>query len=346
MVCRIVLVVLAWSFSIPNSFSQSLASISGKISDAKTKEPLPGAAVYLANTTIGAVANTDGTFSLHNIHPGKYDLTTSMIGYAQFSKPVIIEGKPLTGFDILLASKTEELNPLEVSAKRSNRKTDFAEFKKLFLGQTENSSHCTIVNIHDIFVYKDGTTLHALSHKPIEVVNYALGYRIFFDLKEFAIDYFYNRAVMSGIPRFEEMTPESPRQKERWDRERDRAYYGSPEHFFRSLKKRALKDNYFKTSDPKDHEISLDSLLKNSGDSVIHFKGNLKVVFNHERPEYFYNLKSNVQVSTLRFGTGQTKIYDNGYYGLQDILLSGYMGWSCRIADMVPLGYQPITKLK
>ncbi len=343
---RIVLIILVWSFSIPKSVSQNLGSISGKIFDAKTKGPLPGATVYLANTMIGVSTNEDGTFSLNNIHSGKYNLIASMIGYKTFSIPVLIDGNLLTGFDLWLDTKVEELLAVEVNAKRSNRKVDFAEFKKYFLGQTENSSHCTIVNIHDIFVYKDRMKLYALSHEPVEVVNYALGYRIFFDLKEFVVDYFYNKVVMSAIPRFEELVPENIRQGSKWTRERDRAYYGSPEHFFRSLKKRALKENYYGTFDSHEDEISSDSLLKNRGDSIIHFRGSLKVVFNRERPEFLYNAKLRNQVSTLVFGKDQTKIYDNGYYGDQDVFLSGYMGWNCRFCDMVPLGYVPFSKLK
>ena len=38
------------------SFAQSTGSLSGKVVDAKTKEPVPFASVFLANTMIGVTA--------------------------------------------------------------------------------------------------------------------------------------------------------------------------------------------------------------------------------------------------------------------------------------------------
>ena len=45
------------------AFSQSF-TVSGKIIDAATKEPLPGASVYCQNTTIGSATNKQGEFTL------------------------------------------------------------------------------------------------------------------------------------------------------------------------------------------------------------------------------------------------------------------------------------------
>src|SRR5579871_4536198 len=81
--------------------AQTLYSISGKILDSKTKESLPGASVYLAQTTIGVSANTDGTFLLDKIPNGKYDLTVSMLGYKLFSRPVNINGNSIKDLTIV-----------------------------------------------------------------------------------------------------------------------------------------------------------------------------------------------------------------------------------------------------
>ncbi len=133
----------------------------------------------------------------------------------------------------------------------------------------------------------------------------------------------------------------------RWNAERDRAYYGSAEHFLCSLRKRELKHNSFTVFDFGNREINEDSLLGTKTDSILYYKGILKIVFSKERSEYFYNSKMSVQISTLNFVNQKTEIYSNGYYREdQHIILQGYMGWSCRIADMVPLGYQPTMPLK
>jgi hypothetical protein len=334
-------------FSITHSNSQKLGSIEGKAFDAKTREPLFGATVYLANTAIGAVTNADGSFTLNGIHPGKYNLTASMIGYKLFSKPVFLDGNSISGQTILLEPRVEELKSVEVIAKRSNNRIDFSEFRRTFLGETQNSYRCKIINIHDIFVYRDRTKLYAVAHKPIEIVNSALGYRIFYELIDFTLDYFDNTVTLVGIPRFENLVPEKDKQAKRWVKERDRAYYGSEYHFFRSLKKRELKKNHFTIYDSNNTEISENSLLKTGNDSTVCFKGDLRAVFDGEAAEFFFPIRSRWQNSIMKFSGNPITIYSNGYYqDYRDVILTGYFGWSNRIAEILPLGYQPTSKIR
>jgi len=122
---RILFFFFVSTFTVPNSLSQNLGSISGQVFDAKTKEYLPGATVYLANTSIGMMANNDGSFLLNGIHPGKYSLTASMIGYTLFSKPIVLDGNAIAGLTIFLEPKVEELKSVEITAKRSNNRNKF-----------------------------------------------------------------------------------------------------------------------------------------------------------------------------------------------------------------------------
>jgi len=52
-------------------------SVSGKIVDSATKEPLSSASVYCQNTTIGTTTNKDGEFSLQ-LKSGGYELIISI----------------------------------------------------------------------------------------------------------------------------------------------------------------------------------------------------------------------------------------------------------------------------
>ena len=342
---KVILIPLTVITILSNTFSQNFSSISGKVIDAKTKEALPGVTIYLASTSIGTVANNDGSFLLNNIHLGKYNLTASMIGYQTFSKPIVFDVNVLSNLTIYLEQKVEELKSVEVTAKRFNNHVDFSEFKRLFLGQTQNASQCKIVNIHDIFVYKKNTQLFAAAHKPIEVENKAMGYRIYYELKDFVIDYVENTAILGGIPRFENLTPKNKNQELRWLEERDRAYYGSELHFFRSLKKKELKKNHFTIYDKNEIEIPEQIMFRDGNDSTIFYKGNLKVVFDGELPESQYPIRHHWQTSTFKFSGNPVTIYANGYYqDSRDVTLLGYVGWANRIADMLPLEYQPTQK--
>ncbi|MFH0989361.1 MAG: carboxypeptidase-like regulatory domain-containing protein [bacterium] len=65
-------------------FGQSQrGKISGLVLDEKTREPLIGANVVLVGTTLGAAADLEGRFTILNIQPGKYSVSTSMLGYAK-----------------------------------------------------------------------------------------------------------------------------------------------------------------------------------------------------------------------------------------------------------------------
>ena len=61
--------------------SQTTGKIAGRIIDAKTSDPLPGANVLIVGTLLGAATDNNGEFFVINIPPGKYQLKISMIGY-------------------------------------------------------------------------------------------------------------------------------------------------------------------------------------------------------------------------------------------------------------------------
>jgi len=59
-----------------------VGKISGKITDADTKEPLIGANIVVLNTNLGAATDIDGNYFILNITPGTYNVKVSYVGYA------------------------------------------------------------------------------------------------------------------------------------------------------------------------------------------------------------------------------------------------------------------------
>src|SRR5689334_2634847 len=49
-------------------------TIEGIVKDGKTGNPLAGAAVRVVNSTLGAVTDLDGKYSIPNVNPGIYSL--------------------------------------------------------------------------------------------------------------------------------------------------------------------------------------------------------------------------------------------------------------------------------
>lgn len=62
------------------SYCQYL-TISGKVYDKNTQEPLPGASVFILGTSWGTSTDLDGNFKITNIKKGTYDIVISYIGY-------------------------------------------------------------------------------------------------------------------------------------------------------------------------------------------------------------------------------------------------------------------------
>ncbi|NUN08717.1 MAG: TonB-dependent receptor [Ignavibacteriaceae bacterium] len=76
-------------------FPQSKGSVSGVVTDNKTKEGLPGVNIIVKGTHFGATTDIQGRFNIQNISPGSYTVEVSLIGYKtiQYTGTKITAGK-------------------------------------------------------------------------------------------------------------------------------------------------------------------------------------------------------------------------------------------------------------
>lgn len=90
---RYILFILLFSAGIV--FSQTTGSVSGKITDAKTNEELPGVNIILKGTYHGAATDLSGRYKIESINPGSYTIEISYIGFKtmQFTGIRIEAGK-------------------------------------------------------------------------------------------------------------------------------------------------------------------------------------------------------------------------------------------------------------
>lgn len=110
---KMLLILLGFLPAIMLLFSSTMMaqtlSISGKVTDKNSQEPVIGASVLIEGTTNGTITDVDGHFMLSNV-PAKGNLVISYIGYATQTLP--INGK--TNFSIALAEDTETLDEVVV----------------------------------------------------------------------------------------------------------------------------------------------------------------------------------------------------------------------------------------
>ena len=81
------------------------AQVSGVVTDAATGEPLIGAAVRVAGTTVGAAADLDGRYRIPNAPTGAITLVASYVGYESDSVAVVVPaGGLVQDFALALAA--------------------------------------------------------------------------------------------------------------------------------------------------------------------------------------------------------------------------------------------------
>lgn len=111
--CTVIVVALCLNFLA----AQNTGSLSGYVRDARSGEPLIGAAIAIEDTELGAVTDIDGFYQIDNIPTQTYQVTASYLGYEKQSRfNVIIRsaGNPSLNFN--LQEAVEQLNEVVVSA--------------------------------------------------------------------------------------------------------------------------------------------------------------------------------------------------------------------------------------
>jgi hypothetical protein len=208
-------------------------SITGVIKDKKGVE-LPGAGVYLSNYKNATSTDADGKFALRNLKPGSYDVLVQMMGFEPFTRNVVLSDKSVN-IDIILKENAIALNEVVIRVD-PNREKYLKVFKEFFIGKTPNSEKCKILNPQVLRVDYDGDrkTLTVKSSDFLIIENKALGYRLRYMLQFFEYNYNSRIVYYSGLPNYEDLKG-SKSMKKRWFKNRETAYYGSSQHFFRSL---------------------------------------------------------------------------------------------------------------
>lgn len=74
-------VLLCAVFGFNALFGGTTGKISGKITDTKSGDPLPGVTIVLVGTSFGAATDFDGNYFINNLPPGTYTLKASAVGY-------------------------------------------------------------------------------------------------------------------------------------------------------------------------------------------------------------------------------------------------------------------------
>jgi TonB-dependent receptor len=103
----LIFIALIGFFSTSTIFAQRTAQITGRITDADTKEYLPGANVVLKGTRFGDATDKVGMYKISNVPPGTYDLVVTYIGYVDQTISITVGDNGKTIKQDVAISQTE-----------------------------------------------------------------------------------------------------------------------------------------------------------------------------------------------------------------------------------------------
>lgn len=114
---RLFIIILILSVGIQASlFAQSTGTITGKVTDAKTGEPLVGATVILEGTQLGDATNSQGRYTINNIPPKTYNVKTSYVGFVSQTKfNVVIRSEGNIDLNFQLEEQVSELDEINIT---------------------------------------------------------------------------------------------------------------------------------------------------------------------------------------------------------------------------------------
>jgi hypothetical protein len=356
------LVILSLIVAIPYTLYSQTGEVKGKVLDAKTKEPMSFAHVFVNNTTLGTTSDVEGNFFLKNVPIGTHELVFSYVGYQSFQNKVTVsEGQTIT-LIAQLTQSLQELSGVEVKAKRDKEwSKQMKQFEKLFIGERFTSS-CKIVNPWVIdFVDSDNSRVFlARASAPIEIINNYLGYSILFQLKSFQAGS--QGYAIDGNAYFKELNDSSKAAK--WAINRADAYIYSDRHLFKSIiNNRTTLEGYKLYVDKPgavDVNTRSDIFYSEVGKKVVEYNTN-DIVAPTGRPyEYIIRLNGRTEVhylskpgtikyykdmagavSWLEVRGNQIRVNNNGLViNSGDIVYSGELS-NYRVGTLLPLDYQP-----
>lgn len=351
-------------------FFQSKAQvISGKVTHAQTKDPLPFANVFINNTTIGAISNEQGVFRITGDFPTTIELVASFVGYKTVSQKIEFNGKLNLEVDFQLEPQESVLTEVETRSRRDKKwERQLDKFEKVFLAVPDDPilkeieiENPWVLNFETVKENKGPNYIKASADQPLIVKNEALGYDIEYYLQDYR--FYKDRSLYYGLAFFSEKESSDSTVQNAWEEHKESSYLGSTRHFFRSLlvrkaesegfqlyKKNPFYYNKFRSNSLEvETGKSVDLISQDSIRRIPLRNGYFRIILPYEmeihylqkawRNEFYVDFYH--PVSWISAPLGYFDVDRNGIpVDPKQVVLSGYMGRQ-RMGRFLPYDFQP-----
>ena len=229
---KLIKLVIICFFYVISVNGTHLTEIRGKIIIKNQKENLEGINVFLDGTTYFCKTDKNGNFGFDKIPNSRYTVVVSREGYR--SKEVFIntyiENEKLSiqlpDEKLVLQNESEEL-----------KKDYLDELIEDFFDESEFGEDCKVLNKEVLIFTKNAKNDLILvnSVKPLEIMNNALGYKVYVSLCDYIIDDDIDLSKQKCFTFFEKLETNDIDTKIRWKKNKLLRFDGSKEFFLIKL---------------------------------------------------------------------------------------------------------------
>ncbi|WP_405574078.1 carboxypeptidase-like regulatory domain-containing protein [Winogradskyella sp. Asnod2-B02-A] len=313
-------------------------TLTGRVLDKLTQQPIETVSVYFDNTTIGTTTNDKGEFSINYTDAVQSTLVISYLGY---NKVLISDFRSKNNVVVELVEADNALDEVYLEYDDGlTRRQKLRLFRKEFLGTSKFGKSCKILNENDLILKYDKhkKDLYASCKVPLKVLNKSLQYEISYDLIDFEVNFKYanlktreftvNSVVYFGTSFYKEL---EDFKKNKSIKNRKHAYSGSVQHFMRSLYNKNLKDEgyliFYDGFVVNEWSYFTVEAVENTDFKKVSLKENVSVLYDKD-------FQSELQLEIDEFFVDT---YGN-YAPIIGVYFSGVMG-NQRVGDTLPLDY-------
>jgi TonB-linked SusC/RagA family outer membrane protein len=119
-----VLAVFAASTLATPATAQSQGSITGRVSDAASGQPISLARINVVGTALGAQTNTQGQYVIRGLNPGRIEIRALRVGYAEQRASVTVASGQTATLNFEMKGVAIELNPVVTTATGDQRRVE------------------------------------------------------------------------------------------------------------------------------------------------------------------------------------------------------------------------------
>lgn len=139
--------------------------ITGKIIEADTGDPLPGAQVIIVGSVKGAAADREGDYNILNVPAGTYDLRFSMLGFNTITvQRVEVQTDLTTRINQELTESVGELEEIVISAERKTVQRDLTHSQQSF--STSEIGRAPVERVSELIELQAGINIVEPTERP------------------------------------------------------------------------------------------------------------------------------------------------------------------------------------